>query len=681
MTHDGGTAPRVRATDGGSAAARSRLHAAREPDAPRARRFTARFALVVLALAAACADRATPPAGPPGEEAREPCADRNPLRNLYFGDLHVHTGYSFDAHVFEVRTTPVDAYRFARGEPLLLPPLGPDGRGTQELRLERPLDFAVVTDHSEFLGEVESCLVPGTRGYDTSSCAAFRAGGAVGQAVFGAQTTSPAPMRDHDVCGDDGAACRDASGEVWRRTIEAANDAYDRSTRCSFTALVGYEYTANTGASSQHRNVVFASDRVPPPTTYVEQPTPEGLWRELRAGCRADDGCDVLAIPHNPNQSNGRLLRVEYAPGSTLDEQRAQASARGAIEPLVEIFQHKGDSECLSGLSGVIGDVDEACGFEKLRAPPFEDCGDGVGSGGTGNGGCVSRRDYVRGALLEGLAEDARLGANPLPLGFVASTDTHNGTPGAVDERSFLGHRGNVDDLPDERLATEGARSGTLFNPGGITGVWAEENTRPALFAALARREVYGTSGPRIAVRLFGGWGLAPDLCDDPALLAAAYAGGVPMGGVLPPRADDGSAAAPRFVVSALRDPGTATHPGTPLERVQIVKGWVADGVAHERVHDVAGTAGVGGVDPATCALDGGGFDTLCTVWRDPDFDPAAHAFYYARVLETPSCRWNAWSCRDLTGGARPASCDDPAVPKTIQERAWTSPVFYRPPS
>ena len=640
----------------------------------RSQRVRGAAALAASLLVAACADRAP---APPVEQ-REPCADRSALRNLYFGDLHVHTAYSFDAHVFDVRATPVDAYRFARGEPLALPPLGPDGRGTQELRLDRPLDFAAVTDHSEFLGEVESCLVPGSTGYDEPACAAFRAGGGAGQAVFGVQTTSPDPERDATVCGPDGNACLVQASAVWRRTIDAANDAYDRTSRCSFTTLVGYEYTANTGGSSQHRNVLFASDRVPPPTTYVEQPTSEGLWRELRATCLdAGTGCDVLAIPHNPNQSNGRLLRVEYAPGSTLDEQRAQAAARAAIEPLVEIFQHKGESECLSGLSGALGDADEACGFEKLRTPPFDDCGDGVGAGGTGNGGCVSRRDYVRGALLEGLAEDARLGVNPLPLGVVASTDTHNGTPGAVDERTFLGHRGSVDDMADERLASEGARSGTTFNPGGLAAVWAEENTREAIFAALARREVYGTSGPRIALRVFAGWSFGADACSDPGLLQAGYDLGVPMGGVLPTR--DDAASAPVIVVSALRDAGTAARPGARLERVQIVKGWLDGGIARERVYDVAGQAGVGRVDAATCATDGAGFDELCTVWRDPDFDPAQHAFWYVRVLEVPTCRWNAWACRDAADGARPASCDDPAVPKTIRERAWSSPVFYRP--
>ncbi len=640
-------------------------------------RSVAAAAGAALLLAAGCADREVAPGRAPGE-AHVPCADRNPLRNLYFGDLHVHTAYSFDATVFDVRTRPEDAYRFARGELLALPPLDADGRGTQILQLDRPLDFAAVTDHSEFLGEVEICLTPGARGWDSASCAAFRAGGNVGQAVFGAETTQPDPTRDPTVCGPDGNDCLVQASVVWRRTIDAANAAYDRTERCSFTTFVAYEYTANTNASSQHRNVIFASDRVPPPVTYVEQPTPDGLWAELRATClEAGNGCDVLAIPHNPNQSNGRLLRVEYPPGATLEEQRRYAEERAAIEPLVEVFQHKGDSECTAGLASGLGAADELCGFEKLRAPPFEDCGDGVGSGGTANAGCVSRRDFVRGALLDGLLEEKRLGANPLRLGMVAGTDTHNGTPGAVAEQDFLGHRGNVDDLPDERLSA-GFRAGTVFNPGGLTGVWAEENTREALFAALRRREVFGTSGPRIAVRFFAG-ALDESACDDPRMLEHAYARGVPMGAVLPDAGPD--APPPRFLVAALRDPGTDARPGAPLERVQIVKGWIEDGVAHERVFDVAGVPGAGTpVDPERCAPPDGGFASLCAVWSDPDFDPAQHAFYYARVLETPSCRWAAYACNALPPGERPESCSDPAVPKTVQERAWTSPIWYRPP-
>jgi hypothetical protein len=605
------------------------------------------------------------------------CADFDPLRNVYFGDLHVHTAFSFDSYVFDIRNTPADAYRFARGEPLALPPLDAAGEGTQTLRLARPLDFAAVTDHSEFLGEVDLCTVPGAAGFDSEACAVFRAGGAGGQTVLGLLTAVESPERLEEICGD-GADCASRASEVWRRTIAAAEEATDASAECAFTAFVAYEYTANTGASSQHRNVIFRNDSVPLPTSYIERPTAAGLWQELRASCLdAGSGCDVLAIPHNSNQSNGRSFLVEYPDGAGADEQRAQAAFRAAIEPLVEIYQHKGDSECANGLSGIAGAPDELCEFEKLRPPPFVDCGDGVGTGGTAGGGCVSRRDFVRGALLAGLAEEERIGVNPLRLGVIASTDTHNGTPGAVAENAFAGHRGNVDDTPEERLVSGGFRNGVIFSPGGLAAVWAEENTRESLFDALRRREVFGTSGPRIAVRFFGGWRDAEDACADPALLENAYASGVPMGGVLPAPAGSGS---PTFLALALRDAGDAERPSVRLQRLQIVKGWLAGGEARQKVFDVAGdTSGAATVDEETCLVSGPGFDSLCTAWTDPEFDPAQRAFYYLRVLETPSCRWTAIQCNALPVEGRPAPCSDPSVPKTIQERAWTSPIWYAP--
>ncbi len=616
------------------------------------------------------------PAPTPGEPGR--CADFNPRRNIYFGDLHVHTAYSFDAQVFDVRTTPADAYRFARGEALALPPLDGEGHGTQLVRLDRPLDFAAVTDHSEFLGEVEACTTPGSPPFDTASCQTFRAGGTTAQAQMGFATSLADPQRNAEICGADGTVCALAGGEVWQRTIAAAEQAYDRTAACTFTALVGYEYTANTGTSARHRNVLFRSARVPAPTTYIEQPTAPGLWAELRATClETGDGCDALAIPHNPNQSNGHLFDVEYPGAASLADERAQAAQRAAIEPLLEIYQHKGDSECMNGLSGVLGAPDELCGFEKLRRDPVADCGDMPGSGGTINAGCVSRRDFARGALLAGLQEAERIGVNPFPLGFVGGTDTHDGTPGAVAEDAWLGHRGNGDDTPGERLET-GFRSGVIYSPGGITGVWAEENSRAAIFDALRRREVFATSGPRIAVRLFGGWDFTPALCGDPGLVEQADARGVAMGDVLgvPPS----GASAPVLVVAALRDPGTAEHPGVALQRVQIVKGWLAAGVAHEQVFDVAGDANNGAhVDEATCAPVGAGAASLCGVWTDPAFDPAQRAFYYARVLQNPTCRWSTYDCNRLPAAERPPACADPAVPKTVQERAWTSPIWYEP--
>jgi hypothetical protein len=284
----------------------------------------------------------------------------------------------------------------------------------------------------------------------------------------------------------------------------------------------------------------------------------------------------------------------------------------------------------------------------------------------------------VRGALLEGLEEEDRIGVNPLRLGLVAGTDTHNGTPGAVAEDAWIGHRGTDDGTPPTRLG-EGQfyLGGWRFSPGGLVGVWAEENSRPAIFDAMRRRETFATSGPRISVRLFGGFGLSASMCANPSLVEDAYANGVPMGGLLGPPA---AAVAPSFVVTALRDPGTATRPGTPLQRIQIVKGWIEGGVARQQVYDVAGNPANGAtVDDTTCEQSGSGDDSLCSVWTDPDFARDQHAFYYARVLENPSCRWFAYGCNALAPEDRPPSCSDPNVPRTIQERAWTSPIWYEP--
>jgi len=632
--------------------------------------------LAVALLAGACATESSAPVGP-ASDRREPCAARDELRKPLFGDLHVHTTLSFDAHAFEVRVTPDEAWRFARGESVLLPPLDAEGRPTRSVRIDRPLDFAALTDHSEFLGEVETCTTPGSAAYDSKTCRTYReAPDTTGTGLFGIQVASENPRRYPDVCGEDGLGCSEAASAVWRRVQEAAEAAYDRSSRCEFTSFVAYEYTAATGASTNHRNVIFRNARVPFPTTYFEQPTPQGLWSELRSTCLdAGQGCDVLAIPHNPNESNGNMFRVEY-PGATGPQaEREQAAFRARMEPLLEIFQHKGDSECRTGLSGIVGGADEQCEFEKWTRPGPQDCGDGTGSLGSANYGCYSRRDFLRGILLEGLKEEARIGENPYRLGVIASTDTHNGTPGRVAEDEFGGHRGTDDDTPQKQLGPGVITAGGIaYDPGGLAGVWAEENSRDAIFDALRRRETFGTSGPRIAVRLFAGADLPSDLCEDPEMVRHAYDRGTPMGGTLP--ATD---APPRILVSALRDAGTPDRPGTPLQRIQVVKGWIdrEDGLAHEQVFDVAGDAGNGAtVDEATCETRGPGADSLCAVWTDPDWDPRERAFYYARVLENPTCRWSTWSCNRLPAAERPATCGDPSVKRTQQERAWTSPVF-----
>jgi hypothetical protein len=602
-------------------------------------------------------------------------------RNAYYGDLHVHSTYSFDAHIYDVRGRPEDAYRFARGDTVLLPPLDANGQGTRPVRIDRPLDFTAVTDHSEFLGEVEICSTPGAPGYDSPTCEVFRTTANIFDAdeatrTFGLRLTSPQP-RFEDVCGADAAACLTPASTVWDRVQAAAEAAYDRSPACSFTTFVAYEYSAGPAVSTLHRNVIFRNARVSFPTSYFEEPTPQGLWARLRADCLdAGTGCDVLAIPHNSNESTGRMFLIEYPGAQSVADERTQAALRSAIEPLAEIYQHKGDSECFNGLSGIVGAPDELCEFEKRRV--LADCGEGIGSLGTAQGTCASRSDFLRGALLIGLQEDERLGVNPYRLGFIGSTDTHNATPGAVAEDRFLGHRG-TDDGTTEGLLGRGRLTpgGVVFSPGGLAAVWAEENSRDAIFNALRRRETFATSGPRIAVRFFGGWDFTPALCQSPDPVARADAAGVPMGATLtgsPP------GASPRFLVSALRDAGTEARPGTPLQRIQIVKGWLENGERRYAVHDVAGDPANGAtVDLETCTPVGAGADSLCTVWTDPDFQPHEHAYYYARVVENPSCRWNTYLCNALPPEGRPATCTNPEIPKTVQERAWTSPIWYRP--
>jgi hypothetical protein len=604
-------------------------------------------------------------------DARTPCAVSDPQRRPFFGDLHVHTSYSLDASTQGVRARPDDAYRFAKGEPLGIPPYDASGAPLRTLRLRRPLDFAAVTDHAELFGERTICDTPGMAGHDSMICTIYRRWPRLAFYLMNGRASRDVQRGRYRFCGPDAARCLDAARSTWRDIQRAAEAHYDRSEACRFTTFVGYEWTGAPDSKNLHRNVLFRTDAVPDlPASYFEASSPEALWRALRTGCTEGvAGCDVLTIPHNSNLSGGLMFQAVGEGGAPVDG--TWARTRQALEPLVEVMQHKGDSECIPGA----GVADEQCAFEKL---PYDSFG---GRYLSSMRHAPAPSNFVRDALKRGLALGRQLGANPFKYGIIASTDTHLAAAGFTDERNHPGHGGAGE--PAATQLPPGLPDDAEFNPGGLAVLWAEENSRDALFAAMRRREAYGTSGPRIVVRFFGGWSYPALLCDAPDLAAQGYAGGVPMGGDLPPRP---GTATPTFVVSALRDPDVE---GGPLQRLQIVKGWIdPGGEPRERVWDVAGNPENGAdVDLETCEPRGPGAGALCTVWRDPEFDPGVPAFWYARVLQNPTCRWTQWACnahgvvcaRPETVGDGLAACCDPALPRTIQERAWTSPIWYAP--
>ena len=638
-------------------------------------------------------------------EAREPCADRNPLRNAYFGDLHVHTSYSYDARPLGVTTLPGDAYRYARGKEILLPPFEQGAEPMAARRIGPPLDFAAVTDHAEFFGELALCADAGSEAYGSRSCKAFRNGGPTAILVLVRGLSREIPARNADICGEEGTRCRKASRIYWERTREMAEAAYDRSSSCSFTSFVAYEHSATRDNNSYHRNVIFRNGQVPElPISAFEAPTGLELFGRLTREClEGVAGCDVLSIPHSSNLSSGTLF-ASPADGSDSGQGAALAAQqRNAFEPVVEIFQHKGSAECFNGLPGILGGPDELCDMEELRRyyrglpaegnpPPF--CGEGeTGMGASLNAGCVSRNDYYRGILLTGLQAGRRMGANPFRFGVIGSTDTHLSTPGAVHESGWRGHTVSETGLAERLTPSPVHPIGLYTNPGGLAGVWAVENSRDALFEALRRREVFGTTGPRITPRFFGGWNYAADACGSvssgneglPALVEGGdalvpkggvaengYAGGVPMGGDLPAGPAGGS---PRFVVAAERDQRSA-----PLLRLQVIKGWVDDNdQARYKVFDVAGDAeSSGSLDLETGIWNGPGHDALCAVFEDPEFDPDQPGFYYMRTVETPSLRWSWRQCLELPPEERPGQCENTA-PRIVRELAWSSPIWYAP--
>ena len=638
-------------------------------------------------------------------EQRQPCADYTPTKQALFGDLHVHTRYSFDSYISSQRNDPDDAYRFAKGEPISLPDA--DGEQTVVAQLERPLDFTAVTDHAEFLGQLSICTEDaGKLGYWWPHCGLTRSDrfwfqliAARGWIGLGGMEESETKKSFACTLSD----CDAADADVWQSIQQAADDHYDRSSECSFTTFVGYEYTDAPSQNNMHRNVIFRNHKVTqrPISTYD---TGRGnfpkLWQLLREQCtETDTGCDVMTIAHNSNLAGGLMFRDP--------ESATELADRLFFEPVVELIQHKGASECrFDKLAGIgLNTTDELCNFEQVVADNLSMLGSVHGEVRTDRARAVPMQDFaprnmVRNALKAGLQLEQRDGENPFVMGFIGSTDTHSATPGATEEEPFVGHLGRRDS------EYRNVQDHFFSNAGGHAVVWAEENSRDAIFNALERKETYATSGSRIIVRFFAGADYPGDLCEADNRIEQAYADGVAMGGQI----NHGKLTqSPRFLVTAAKDAGTARYPGVDLQRIQIIKGWVdATGQSHEKVIDVAGNANNdASVDRHNCATVGSGAAQLCSVWQDPDFDPKQSAFYYARVLENPSCRWSTRQCmaagvnpfaqncasqaqhansnahaRGAQGPVYDKCCLDPAsepfYSPIIQERAWTSPIWIK---
>ena len=585
-----------------------------------------------------------------------------PARRAFFGDLHLHTSYSFDAYVMMgTKATPEQAYRFAKGDTVHL--LG------EVVKRKEPLDFLAVTDHGENIGAL--------RELDDS-------GSAISRSEFGKQVRIQGPSilwkRWQDLLSSkpiDGFDPNPGSRSAWERYVATANAANEPG---KFTAFIGYEWTSMPDGRNLHRNVIYRGNKAPYPFTAGDSWKPEDLWTFLEA--QRKQGIEALAIPHNANASNGLMYDWNNSDGKPIDP--SYALQRAENEPLTEISQNKGSSETHPLLSP----DDEFARFEifdHLLGSPKKSAPGG---------------SYVRDALGRGLAIAERVGANPYKYGVVGGSDFHSGLSHS-DEAAYDGNIGAHDSAARARLARarlKAVADQTSGSPakneakehagfqvretgsGNLAGIWAEENTRESLYDALRRKETFATTGTRLKARLFGGWGYGKNLMQDRDWVKRAYSEGVPQGGDLPSR--PGSARAPRFAVWAAKDPS-----GANLDRVQIIKVWLKGGEHREKIFDVAWSGNrkpaAGGKLPAVgntvdtlraVYADSIGIPELAAVWEDPEFDPAMPAAYYLRALEIPTPRWSTLLARRQ---GRPL----PDAPATLQERAWTSPIWYTPPS
>ncbi len=606
-------------------------------------------------------------------KAYSPYAERGFPERPLWGDSHLHTSLSMDARLFGNRVPPREAYRFARGEQVT-------SSTGQPVRLSRPLDWLVVADHSDGMGMIDDLKA------GTPEILSFEQGARWNSGLkAGGEASVQAAM---DLIGNFSQGTVDPKlialyspgskvyRSVWENVVKEA-EAFNDPGR--FTALIGFEWTSLINGNNMHRVVIFRDDgdramQVEPftQTPPIGSPDPRDLWKYMTA-YEAKTGGNILAIPHNGNLSNGIMfpLNAQWN-GVKLD--KTYVNQRDKWEPLVEATQIKGDGEAHPFLSP----DDEFADYETWDIGNLD-----LSQAKTKD---MLAGEYAREALKRGLAIEARLGTNPYKFGMIGSTDSHTSLATAEEDNFFGKHPGAEPSAKrwEHPFAKtdQGVINGWQSVASGLAAVWATENTREAIFDAMERKEVYGTTGPRMAVRLFGGWDFTDQDLNSRMPAVVGYEKGVPMGGDLRPRPNDSPA--PTFMVFALRDPV-----GANLDRIQIVKGWLdAKGNTHEQVYDVAWSGdrkpgADGKLPPVGNTVDVAnanwtntiGASELGVVWTDPDFDPAQKAFYYARVIEIPTPRWTAYDAFRY-GIKMPDE-----VPMTTQERAYTSPIWYTPAS
>jgi len=590
---------------------------------------------------------------PPTTAASTVEVERFPLRTVLFGDLHVHTSWSADAYAGGNRLGPNTAYRFAKGDKVEL-------QNGIEAQLPAPLDFVALTDHAEnFEASLACTMLPDSPEFDLPQCRDLRSGeidiATMLEQAFATAGKRPAP-RAYDICGDD-AKCQANALDTWQR-VQAVANAHDEPGR--FTALIGYEFSSLlTEMGMLHRNVIFrGSDVIPHAISSIDVRNQKEFFEQLDAACAPP--CEVLTIPHNTNFSWGLAFSRTDEDGSAYSDKDLERRSR--IERLFEVTQQKGNSECQIG----VGASDEDCNFGNIF-PPCEEEGDRR---------CASKSSFLRNVLLDGVSLGTQRPINPYKLGVIGSTDTHTSDPGNT--RSGIPARfkpaEGIGFAVNRLIEMDHPVAGPLrrFLSGGLAGVWAKANTRADIFDALQRRETFGSSGSRMRIRFFGG-NLPEDIGSQGDPIALGYENGVPMG------SDLNVTDAPRFWVWASQDPN-----GPPLDRIQIVKGWVENGEQHQRVWDAICSSGrtpdkqsgkcpstTADVDLSSCERTGKqGAPELQVTFSDPDYSAEQPAFYYARVLENPICSWTTLlansSGRDLPKD----------VSATVQERGWSSPIW-----